>query len=339
MMLRVAARGAALCVAMTLAGQAAASDDAAAFYKGRTVELIVGYGTGGGYDTYARALVPFLAKHLPGAPQIIIRNMPGASSLTALRHVATAAPRDGSVLGAFNPTLITMAALEPGKAKLDFASLTWIGNMSSDTKVCMLRGAAGLTKLEDFRTRKASIGATSQGSGQIYGVILRHIFGDNVQVVTGYPSTNDIALAMERGEVDGMCTGWGVVEVTKPDWIKRDFVRVLTQFASERDKRIPSAPLIHEASLPEGMSEAITFLTLSDVVTRPFVAPPAIPADRTAALRRAFDASMADPELLLFAKKASLDIDPTTGDNLARIVAKIFSTSPQALEFARKLYK
>ncbi len=333
------AQAAVLGSAIALAGQALASENAAGFYKGRSIELIVGYGTGGGYDTYARALAPFLTKHLPNAPQIIIRNMPGASSLTALRHVATAAPRDGSVMGAFNPTLITMAALEPEKAKLDFATLTWIGNMSSDTKVCMVRDNAGLTKLEDFRTKKASIGATSQGSGQIYGVILRHIFGDNVQVVTGYPSTNDIALAMERGEVDGMCTGWGVVEVTKPDWIKRDFVRVLTQFASQRDKRIPSAPLIHEASLPDGMSEAITFLTVSDVVTRPFVAPPAIPADRTAVLRRAFDAAIGDQEFLAFSKKASLDIDPTTGDNLAKIVERIFATSPQALEFARKLYK
>ena len=338
MVIRNFARAAVLICATAWAAQAAANDEAASFYKGRSIDRVVGYGTGGGYDTYARALAPFLAKHVPGGPQIIIRNMPGASSLTALRHVATAAPRDGSVIGAFNPTLIAVSALEPGKVKLDFASLTWIGNMSSDTKVCMFRNGAGLTRLEDLKTKKASIGATGQGSGTIYGVILKHIYGDNVQVVTGYPSTNDIALAMERGEVDGMCTGWGVVEVTKPDWIKRSFVNVLTQFASQRDKRIASVPLIHEASLPAGMSEAITFLTLSDTATRPFVGPAGIPADRTAALRRAFDAAMADPEFLAYARKASLDIDPTTGENLAKIVSGIFATSPQALAFARKLY-
>jgi tripartite-type tricarboxylate transporter receptor subunit TctC len=331
-------RGCALAIVLGALTPANADEGVAAFYKGRTIDLVVGYGTGGGYDTYARALAPFLAKHVPGSSQIVIRNMPGASSLTALRHVATAAPRDGTVIGAFNPTLIAMSALEPGKVKLDFASLTWIGNMSSDTKVCMFRSGAGLTKLEDFRTKKASIGATGQGSGTIYGVILKYIFGDNVQVVTGYPSTNDIALAMERGEVDGMCTGWGVVEVTKPDWIKRNFVNVLTQFSGQRDKRIPSVPLIHEASLPAGMSEAITFLTLSDMVTRPFVGPAGIPADRTTALRRAFDAAVADPDFLAFARKTSLDIDPTTGEELAKIVSGIFATSPQALEFARKLY-
>ena len=135
-----------------------------------------------------------------------------------------------------------------------------------------------------------------------------------------------------------MCTGWGVVEVTKPDWITRRFVNVLTQFAGQRDKRIASVPLIHEASLPAGMSEAITFLTLSDMATRPFVGPAGIPADRAAALRRAFDTAMGDSEFLAFAKKASLDIDPTTGEDLAKIVRGIFATSPGALEFARKLY-
>ena len=329
------------CALSTMTGAATpavADDGVAAFYKVRSIDLVVGYGTGGGYDTYARALAPFLAKHVRGGPQIIIRNMPGASSLTALRHVATAAPRDGSVIGAFNPTLIAMSALEHGKVKLDFASLTWIGNMSSDTKVCMFRNGAGLTRLEDLKTKKASIGATGQGSGAIYGAILKHIYGDNVQVVTGYPSTNDIALAMERGEVDGMCTGWGVVEVTKPDWIKRSFVNVLTQFSGQRDKRIATVPLIHEATLPAGLSEAITFLTLSDMATRPFVGPAGIPADRAAALRRAFDAAMADPEFLAFARRGNLDIDPMTGEALARLVAGISGTSPQALAFARKLY-
>ncbi|MFN3890574.1 MAG: Bug family tripartite tricarboxylate transporter substrate binding protein [Beijerinckiaceae bacterium] len=337
MSLRAVACGLSLLGAVA-AGSAHAEDGVAAFYKGRTVDFVVGYGTGGGYDTYARAFAPYLTRHLPGSPQVVIRNMPGASSLNALRFIATTAPRDGSALGLFNPTLITMAALEPTKVKVDFASLTWVGNMSSDTKTCMVRAGAGLTRIEDFRTRKASIGATAQGSGQIYGVILRQVFGDNVQIVTGYPSTNDIALAMERGEVDGMCTGWGTIEVTKPDWIRRDFVRVLTQFAAQRDKRIPNVPLIHETALPDGMSAAITFLTLPDVVTRPVIAPPGVPPDRSAALRQAFNASMADADFLAYAAKASLDIDPTSGEELARIVSRIFATPPGALEFARKLY-
>ena len=321
-----------------LGTQALADESVSSFYKGRAIDLVVGYGTGGGYDTYARALAPYLTRHVPGNPQLVIRNMPGASSLNALRHVASTAPRDGSVIGVFNSTLITMAALEPAKVKIDFGALTWIGNMSSDTKTCMVRTGAGLTKLEDFRDRRASIGATAQGSGQIYGVILRHVFGDNVQIVTGYPSTNDIALAMERGEVDGMCTGWGTIEVTKPDWIRRGAVRVLTQFASVRDPRIAAVPLIHETALAPGMSEAIAFLTLPDAVTRPVVAPPALPAGRAQALRRAFDAAMADADFLAFARKTSLDIDPTTGEDLAAIVARILATPPDALEFARKLY-
>ena len=146
-----------------LGTQALADESVSSFYKGRAIDLVVGYGTGGGYDTYARALAPYLTRHVPGNPQLVIRNMPGASSLNALRHVATTAPRDGSVIGVFNSTLITMAALEPAKVKIDFGALTWIGNMSSDTKTCMVRTGAGLTKLEDFRDRRASIGATVAG--------------------------------------------------------------------------------------------------------------------------------------------------------------------------------
>lgn len=333
-----AARAAVLALAVGSAAPAAAND-LAAFYKSRNVELVVGYGTGGGYDSYARAVAPYLTKHLPGAPQIVIRNMPGASSLTALRHVASVAARDGSVLGAFNSTLITMAALDPAKVRIDFAALTWIGNMSSDTKTCMVRAASGFAGLSDLKARQVAIGATGQGSGQIYGVILRHIFGDGVRIVTGYPSTNDIALAMERGEVDGMCTGWGTIEVTRPDWIQRGFVRVLTQFAARRDPRIPDAPLIQESALGPGMAEAITFLTLPDVITRPLVAPPGTPADRATALRRALDAALADPDFLAFARKANLDIDPTSGEELARIVERIFATPPAALNVARQLYQ
>jgi tripartite-type tricarboxylate transporter receptor subunit TctC len=211
--------------------------------------------------------------------------------------------------------------------------------MSSDTKVCMLTKNAGLQRLEDLGDKKATIGATGQGSGQIYGLILRQLYGDNVKIVMGYPSTNDIALAMERGEVDGMCTGWGVVEVTKPDWIRRDFVSVLTQFASHRDRRLPDTPLIHESSLPAGMSQTILFLTAPDMVTRPFIAPPSIPQERSAALRLAFNKAMKDPDLHAFAQKTSLDLDPMTGEELENLIAQVFSVSPQALDFARKILK
>ena len=325
--------------ALSLTTPSRAQDHVETFYKGRNLELIVGYGPGGGYDVYARALAPFFTKHLPGAPQTIVRNMPGASSLTALRHIAQAAPRDGSLIGTFNPTLVVMSALEGDKAQVSFKSLTWIGNMSSDTKVCMVRESGGLQRLEELKIRNATIGATGQGSGHIYGLILRQLYSDNIKIVMGYPSTNDIALAMERGEVDGMCTGWGVVEVTKPDWIRRGFVNVLTQFSSHRDKRLPNVPVIHESSLPSGMSEAITFLTTPDMVTRPFIAPPLLPRDRSDALRAAFNKAMKDPDLHAYAQKMSLDLDPMTGDDLENLISRVFSASAETLDFARKVLK
>lgn len=318
---------------------AAQTSEVEAFYRGRSVDLIVGYGTGGGFDAYARAIAPHLGKHMPGAPQFIIKNMPGAASLKALQFLTTAAPADGGVIGMVNPVLFAHAVLDPAKFRIGVNSVAWIGNMSSDTKVCMAMTRSGIAKLEDLKSRNLTLGVTSQGSGQIYGVILRHMFGERVKLVSGYPSTNDISLAMERGEVDGMCTGWGVIELRRPEWITGKRVTALTQFARVRDHRLPETPLISAAGIDANLRAAIAFMTAPDVVTRPLIAPAAIPADRLAALRRAMGAALQDKAFLEFARKAKLDIDPASGEETQRLMQEMADTPPAALEFARKLYQ
>ncbi|MBM3608091.1 MAG: hypothetical protein FJX29_06525 [Alphaproteobacteria bacterium] len=330
---------AALTLAAVGPAHAQSASEAESFYRARPVDLIVGYGTGGGFDAYARALAPWIGKHMPGAPRFVIKNMPGAASLKALQFLTTAAPADGSVTGMVNPVLFAQAVLDPAKIPHGVNSVAWIGNMSSDTKVCMAMSRTGIVRLDDLKGRAMTLGVTSQGSGQIYGVILRHMFGENVKLVSGYPSTNDISLAMERGEVDAMCTGWGVIELRRPDWIKDKRVVALTQFARTRDHRLPDTPLIHAAGVSAELGAAIAFMTAPDVVTRPLIAPVKIPADRLALLRRAFMAAMQDQEFLAIARKASLDIDPATGEDTQKIMNEMAATPPAALEFARKLYR
>jgi tripartite-type tricarboxylate transporter receptor subunit TctC len=263
--------------------------------------------------------------------------MPGASSLKALQYIAEQAPRDGSTIGMFNPNLINLSMLEPNTVSIDFSKLTLLGNMSSDTKVCFAWKGSGIQSADDLRHRPFVIGGTSQGAGFVYGAIMRAVFGDNVKIVLGYPSNSDVWVALERGEADGNCTGWGVIPAMRPEWVTDDKINVLVQFAEKPNPRVPPAPPIYEQNISDELKAAIRFLTISDAIPRPVVAPPGIAADRAAALRQAFFATLSDPDFLAFAKKATLEIDPMQPDVLAHLIAEIRTTPSAAVELAKKL--
>ncbi len=221
----------ALGLATLLSRAAAAQQPVGDFYRGKTIDFLVGYPPGAGYDTYGRALAQFMGKFIPGRPAIVVQNMPGASSLKALQYLSAQAPRDGTAIGIFNPQLVNLSMLEPDTVNVDFSKLTLLGNMSSDTKVCFAWKGSGVKSVEDLRKRPFVIGGTSQGAGFIYGAIMRAVFDDKMKIVLGYPSNSDVWLAMERGEADGNCTGWGVIPAMRPDWIRDNKVKVLVQFA------------------------------------------------------------------------------------------------------------
>ncbi len=234
----------------TLLGQpAAAQQSIDDFYRGKTIDLIVGYPPGAGYDTYGRALAQFMGKFIPGKPAVVVQNMPGASSLKALQYLSTQAPRDGTAIGIFNPQLVNLSMLEPNTVNVDFSKLTLLGNMSSDTKVCFGWKGSSVKSAEDLRNRPFVIGGTSQGAGFVYGAIMRAVFGENIKIVLGYPSNSDVWLAMERGEADGNCTGWGVIPAMRPDWVRDDKVRVLVQFADAPSPHVPPAPTIYDRNM------------------------------------------------------------------------------------------
>lgn len=315
---------------------AAQAQSAADFYKGKTVQFMVGYGPSGGFDAYTRAAARFMGKHIPGNPNVIVQNMPGASSLQFVRYMATRAPTDGTQWGMFNRGLMPQSVLDSKQVGVDFSKFTWIGSMNSEMAMCYFWSGKGIKSVEDVMKKPFTIGDTSKNSGgYIYTSILRSLSGDMAKMVLGYGNTGDIWLAIERGEVDGNCTLLGSVQVQRPDWLPQKKIDVVVQFAEKRHKDLPNVPTIFEVVKDEGMKKAINFLIASEEIGRPVIGPPGM--QRADVIRKAFMDTMADPEFLSFAEKAQMDIDPIPGERAAAIAAAIQETPKEAVEIARKL--
>ena len=311
-----------------------------AFYRGKTLEFYVGYPPGGGFDIWGRGLIQFMGRHIPGNPNIIIKNMPGAGSLTMLQYMYNRADRSGLAFGILNSSLIVNAVMDPDAVKVDNTKLTWIGNMSSDVKMCAAWAASGFGSVEDTRKRKSQWGGIStQGGGYVATNILRHVVGPNVNHVLGYPSNVDIFLAMERGEADGYCSGYAIFPLQKPDWLTEKKFNIIVQYGATRHREMPDTPTIFELGIEGKLANAVSFLTLSDQMTRPIFAPPGVPEDRSNALRAAFQATMKDPEFLAFAASSKMDLDVKDEKEVAAYVRRIAGTPADAVSLAIELTK
>jgi tripartite-type tricarboxylate transporter receptor subunit TctC len=305
------------------------------FYKGKTVQFMVGYGPSGGFDAYTRAAARFMGKHIPGNPNVIVQNMPGASSLQFVRYMATRAPTDGTQWGMFNRGLMPKSVLDPKEVGVDFSKFTWIGSMNSEMAMCYFSSAKGIKTIDDVTKKPFSIGDTSKNSGgYIYTSILRSLSNDMGKMVLGYANTGDIWLAIERGEVDGNCTLLGSVQVQRPEWLPQKKIDVVVQFAETRHKDLPNVPTIFELVKDENQRKAINFLIASEEIGRPVIGPPGM--QRADVIRKAFMDTLKDPEFLAFAQKAQMDMDPISGEKAAEIAAAIQNTPKEAVELARK---
>ncbi len=317
-----------------LSAGAAVAQSPAEFYKGKVVQFMVGYGPSGGFDAYTRAAARFMGKHIPGNPNVIVQNMPGASSLQFVRYLATRAPTDGTQWGMFNRGLMPKSVLDP-KTGVDFTKFTWIGSMNSEMATCYFWSAKGIKTIDDITKKPFTVGDTSKNSGgYIYTSILRSLSNDMGKMVLGYGTTGDIWLAIERGEVDGNCTLLGSVQVQRPDWLPQKKIDIVVQFAEKRHKDIPNVPTIFELVKDENQKKAINFLIASEEIGRPVIGPPKM--QRADVIRKAFMDTMKDPEFLAFAKSAKMDIDAMTGEKAAEIATAIQNTPKEAVEIARK---
>jgi tripartite-type tricarboxylate transporter receptor subunit TctC len=307
------------------------------FYKGKTLNIVVGYSPGGGFDANARLLSRHIAKHIPGEPNVIVTNMPGAASQTAVKYLDATAPPDGTVMVIFNFGLITDSLLIPKRVKIDFRKYNWIGSIGMDIAVCYMWGANGAKTLDDAKKMPVvHMGLTAVGtSNDINQRILKTIFGVKVQQVPGYPGSAELRLAIERSELDGDCGAWGSI---LPEWLEGKKINPILRTAPivppDLPKDVPYAIDIAPTKLD---GEVIKFLVSSVELGRPFIASQSVPPDRIRILRDAFNDTMADPAFVADATKLRLPIMPRTGEEAIKIVEAIYAGPRNVVDEARKL--
>jgi tripartite-type tricarboxylate transporter receptor subunit TctC len=314
-----------------------AQADPADFYRGKTVEILVGFSPGGGYDAYARALAHSIGSHIPGKPQVVVKNFTGAGSLRLARFLQEAAPRDGLSFGTFDNALLVSPLVKDG-VNFDPSKLSWIGTASTDLQICITWHAGAAKTAEDLRKADNVFGATGRDDIRyISADVLRKVVGANIKIVPGYPGTSDIRLALEKGEIGGECESWQSLKATKADWIKDKKINILVQFGARRDPELPNVPLMGDYARSATELEALRLIFSPSEAGRPFAGPPGVPADRLDALRRAFDATMKDPEFLAITEKQNLDLDPRPGEKTEEFLRRAYASPPAVIEAARKL--
>jgi tripartite-type tricarboxylate transporter receptor subunit TctC len=333
-------------ISIALSGSALAQEPGEQFFRGKQINLVVGSSPGGGYDIYARLLGRHLAKHLPGNPVVVVSNMPGAASNTAAAHIYNVAPKDGTVIGA----LQTSAVLDPlfgdaARAKHDASKFIYLGSATIDYYVCIARADAAVKSFKDVFSRELIIGASQPGtSTRDFPALLNSMAGTRFRIVSGYPGTREITLAIEKNEVQGLCGfSWSSLSAQKPDWLKTGFIRVLAQ---EHDKghiavnRMGVPLTVDFAKSPENR-RIMELIYSSETFGRPYMLPPGVPADRVGVLRKAFLAALQDKELVSEAQKIGLDLDPISGEELQALAEKIYGTPAAIVEQARQavIYK
>jgi tripartite-type tricarboxylate transporter receptor subunit TctC len=327
-------------VAPLLVAAQAHAQSPADFYKNRTLDLYVGYSVGGGYDLYARVLARHIGRHIPGNPTVVVKNMEGAGSLRLANWLYRVGAKDGSVFATigrgtgFDPLLGVPAA------QFDAPRFTWIGSGNHEVSVCVAyEGRSGITTFADLRTKEMTVGGTGASADtDQFPRVVNGVLGTRMKVVSGYPGGNDIVLAMERGEVQGRCGwSWSSVKSTHGAMIAENKLHVLLQLSLHKHPDLPDVPLVVDLATTDDERQILTLIFARQVMGRPFVAPPGIPADRAETLRSAFMATMTDPAFLAEAEKAQLEVNPVAGADLQKLVAEIYQTPPEVAKRAAQL--
>ena len=333
--MRVLARRLPLALALPLAIAATGTAGAADFYQGKNVTILVGFSSGGGYDQYARLLARYIGNHIPGNPSVIVQNMPGAGSLTSVKYLDVNAPVDGTVIDVFNNGLLVQSLTIPKKVDVKFQNYAWIGSVTPDYRVCYAWAATGVKSWDDMMKRQQFVlGSTGKGSGNyINGAVLRKVFHAPVKQILGFPGSAEQRLAIERGELDGDCGSWTSIPV---DWVKNRKISSFVRFSPDRPAYIPeSARYIGDFAKTPEQKALVELLSSGDQVGRPFIMSKRVPSDRVAIIRAAFDATMKDPAFLADAKQQNLTVEPATGAECEKLVAKISKATPQLVAQAK----
>jgi tripartite-type tricarboxylate transporter receptor subunit TctC len=307
------------------------------FYKGRTVQVVIGYSAGGGYDLYGRVLAHHLGRHLPGNPAVIPQNMPGAGSLKALNYLYAAAPRDGTAIGIFGRGMAMEPLIGTGDAKFDARKFNWLGSGGDQVSVCATWQSSKVRTWSDALATPFTVAGEGSGSDpDIFAMMLKNMFGVKVRLVTGYPGGNEMSLAMEQGEVDGRCGwSWSSIKLAKPAWITDHKLNLIVQMSLQKSPELPDVPLIMDHAADDQQRQILKLVLSRQTMAWPFVAPPDLPADRADALRTAFEETVHDPAFVAEANMHQLEVNPTRGADLQKAIDDLYATPQAAISAAR----
>ncbi|HTI88735.1 MAG TPA: tripartite tricarboxylate transporter substrate-binding protein [Alphaproteobacteria bacterium] len=322
-------------VTAALGAGTAAADDLADFYKGKQMRMIIRSGPGGGYDQYARMLGRHIGKHIPGNPTVLPINMPGGGGITAANHVAVIAPHDGTILTIISQGLPIDQALGLNPSfKADLRTFGWVGNMSDSNQVLVTWHTSKTKTLDDAFQRETTIGVTGAGSiSTMIPAAMNTVIGTRFRIIAGYPDGPDVNLAMEREEVEGRGTNpYASYVAVTPQWVKEEKINMLVQVGLKKDPAIPNVPLLMDYAKTEEQKQILSFFSQATSVGRPIATTPEVPKDRLTALRRAFDATLKDPEFIADAQKQNAEISPMTGEELQKLIDDMIGAPPGVLQ-------
>ena len=312
------------------------AQDAADFYRGKTIELDIGYSVGGGYDLYTRLIARRLGQHVPGNPTVVPKNMEGAGSLRLANFLYSAAPSDGTVIGAISRGAAFDPLLNEQGARFDASKFSWIGSANNEVSVCVALTSSGIGKFEDLYTKPLTIGSTGAGDDTYqFPALVNAVLGTKFKIVTGYPGGNDVSLALERGEVQGRCGwSWSSIKTTRLNWVRNKRIIVLVQMSLSKHPDLPDVPLIMDLARTDEQRQIFKMIFARQTMGRPYAAPPGLPADRLAALRTGFMDTMTSKEFLGEAEANKFEINPVSGEDLEALVKEVYRTPPEVAKKA-----
>ena len=326
---------AALAALATVSGACAQSVEE--FYKKTQLSVYVGSGAGGGFDEIARVFSVHFARHLPGQPGVIVKNMPGAGGLLNVNFMYAQAPRDGSAIAAPFNTVFMLPLFGDPAAKFDARKFTWIGSLDKQTGTCVVWHTSDVRTLADASQREVQVGATGvNATPAIFSNLMNTLFGTRFKVISGY-TTNEMRFALERGETEGICgLAWQTYKAVQPGWIENKLIRPLAQMGLVKNKDLPDTPLAIDLLKDPADRKVFELVVLPQEFGRPFIAPPGVPADRAAAMTKAFAQTLTDPAFLADAAKIRLSLDPLSGEEIVRLLDEAHKAPKDVIDRAAK---
>jgi tripartite-type tricarboxylate transporter receptor subunit TctC len=313
-----------------------AADSVEAFYKGKTMQLLIGFGAGGGYDLYGRTVARHLGRFIPGNPSVVPQNMTGAGSVRAASSLYNAAPKDGTVIGTFSRGIIVDTLLGANKGQFEAQNFGWVGSVTNEVSVCAFSRGSGIATFDDMLTKDATVGGSGTADDlAVYANVLRSVFNAKLKLITGYPGTADILLAIERGELGGLCGwSWSSLKSRSRKLYDSKEIVVPVQLGLTPHEELPNVPLITTLTKDPTKVAVLKLIFSRQTMARPFAAPPGIPEERLRALRTAFDATMRDKDFLAEAQRLDLEVAPVSGAEIDELVADLSRTPSEIRKLA-----